>query len=88
MNWPRSQYRIPMIPAIRTDLARYFGLTIDFPGLCRNGSSSQPIDQTRVVLEQRHWDCNLSQLESNITTITTITTIANDWPDPRCLIHL
>ena len=43
-----------------------FLLTVDFPGLHGNGSSSQFIDQAQNFLEQAYWYGNLGHLQSDV----------------------
>jgi len=54
---------------MQTHLSRQFLLTVYFLGLRRNGSSSQIINQAQNFLEQLPWHSNLSQLESDVTTM-------------------
>ena len=44
-------------------------LSVYFLGLRRNGSSSQIINQAQNFLEQLPWHSNLSQMESDVTTM-------------------
>ena len=44
-------------------------MAIDFPGLRRDGSSSQVINQGQDFLEQLPWNGDLGQLECDITTM-------------------
>ena len=55
---------------IQTHLSHRFCLTVDFPGLRRNGSSSQVINQGQDFLEQLPRHRNLGQLEGDVPAMT------------------
>ena len=63
---PSPEGHLTRYSAIQTHLSRLFHLAVDIPGLRRNGSSSQIIDQAQDFPEQflRHGD--LGQLERDV----------------------
>ena len=70
---PRLEGHLPRYSAIQTHLSRHFHLAVDFPGLRRNGSSPQIIDQAQDFSEQFPRHGNLGQLERDVPTM------ANDF---------
>jgi hypothetical protein len=54
---------------IQTHPSCRFYLAVDFPGLRRNGSSSQIINQAQDFLQQASWHGNLGQLEGDIPAV-------------------
>ena len=69
MFWPSLEAHLANFVVIRTHLSCHFHHVVDYPGLRRNGSSSQAINQAQDFLEQASWDRNLGQLESGIATM-------------------
>jgi hypothetical protein len=63
VNRPSFERPFAQIFTIQTHPSRCFHLAADFPGLLRNGSSSQIINQAQDFLEQASWHGNLGQLE-------------------------
>ena len=59
-----------MFLAIQAHLPCHFHHVVDYPGLRRDGSSAQIINQTQYFLEQTFWHANLGQLEGDIAAMT------------------
>ena len=69
MIWPCLDGHISAVPGIQTYLSYHFHSAVDYPGLRRNGSSSQIIDQVQDFLEQFSWHRRLGQLECDIAAM-------------------
>jgi hypothetical protein len=67
--WPSLEANLTNFAIIQTYFPCHFHRVVDYPGLRRNGSSSQAINQAQDFLEQASWDRNLGQLESGIATM-------------------
>ena len=69
MGWLYLKRHFPIIHVVRTHLSCQFHLAVDFPGLRRNGSSSQVINQGQDFLEQASRYGGFGQLESHIAAM-------------------
>ena len=63
---PRLDAHSANFVVIQTHLSRRFYLAVDFIGLCRNGFSSQIINQGQYLLEEASWRGNLGQRERDV----------------------
>ncbi len=68
--WPCSEAHSANFLVIQTHPSHRFYLAVDFPGLRRNGSLSQVINQAQDFLEQASWHGNLGQLEGDVLPVT------------------
>ena len=67
--WLRFEAHLANFLVMQTHFSCRFLPAIDFLGLRRSVSSSQIINQAQNFLEQLPWHSNLSQLESDVTTM-------------------
>ncbi len=70
IDWQCSEVLSTQFFAIQTHLSHRFYLAMDFPGLRRNGSSSQIIDQAQDIPEQAPRHRHLGQLERDVPAMT------------------
>ncbi len=67
---PRLEGHLLRFSAIQTHPSCRFHLAVDFPGLRRNGSSPQIIDQAQDFLEQFPRHRHFGQLERDVPAMT------------------